>query len=107
MISISRLFIYQFRALIRRAGLCKSGVQNSGSVRILALPDDVWLQATNGQVSIELRTPGHGDTDDITLPAQFLADCESKKTDLVTVRRQDDGRIVASWTDSGIPQQYD
>ncbi|WP_397570412.1 hypothetical protein [Schlesneria sp. T3-172] len=107
MISIPRSLIHQFRAVTRRAGLCKPGTRQSGSVRILASTDTVQLQTTNGTVSAELKASGQFGPAEVTVPAEFLADCEAKNPDLVTIRRNGNDRILVTWTDRGIPQQRD
>lgn len=107
MISISRLVARQFRAVARRAGLCKVAQPGSGCMRLLATADSLRLQATNGRVAIEYRVAGRFDAADITVPLQLFADCEAKTEASVTIRRNDSDGVTACWEDRGVPQQHD
>ena len=107
MISISRSVARQFRAVARRAGLCKVGQTGSACVRLIATSEEIRLQATNGRVAIEYLKAGRFDAADITVPLQLFADCEAKNDGYVTIRRNDSSGIVASWADRGVPQQKD
>ena len=78
MISIPRSLIHQFRAVTRRAGLCKPRTRQSGLVRIRSSTEMVQLQTTNGTVSVELKAPGEFARSEVTLPAEFLADARPK-----------------------------
>ncbi len=105
MISISRSVARQFRAVARRAGLCKVGQSGSACVRLIATAETLCLQAANGLAAVEYQKAGRFDAADITVPLQLFADCEAKNDGFVTVRRNDSSGIVASWADRGVPQQ--
>ena len=107
MITISRAFARQFRAVARRAGLGKAGLLGSASARLLATADSLSLQASNGRVAIEHRSTGKFTPTDISVPLQLFADCEAKAESLVTIRLDDTGRIAAAWDDRGVPQHRD
>lgn len=107
MISLSRSLARQFRAVARRAGLCKVGSPGAACVRLIASADALRLQATNGRVAVEYQTAGRFDADDITVPLQVFADCEAKTENLVTIRRNESAGLVVSWDDRGVPQQRD
>ena len=104
MISISRSLARQFRAVARRAGLCKVGQPGSACVRLIATADTLRMQSTNGRVAVEHQTAGRFDPTDIAVPLQLFADCEAKNDGYVTIRRNDSSGIAASWADRGVPQ---
>lgn len=105
MISISRSLVRQFRAVARRAGLCKLGSNGSAGVRLIATPGSLRLQASNGRVAVEHQMAGRFEAVDLTVPWQLFADCEAKNDGAVLIRRNETSGIDASWDDRGVPQQ--
>ena len=106
MISISRSLIRQFRAVARRAGLCKLGSNTTAGVRIIASSESLRLQASNGHSAVEHQMIGRFEAADLTVPWQLFADCEAKTDGVVTIRLNDGTAIVACWEDRGVPQQH-
>jgi hypothetical protein len=107
MISISRSLARQFRAVARRAGLNRPGSIGNACMRLIATKDALTLQASNGHAAVEYRRIGQFDAADITVPLQLFADCEAKSEAVVTIRVEEPNRLIAAWTDRGVPQQRD
>src|SRR4051812_4332120 len=99
MLSIPRSLARQFRAVARRAGLCKVGQPGSACVRLIATAEALLMQASNGRVAIEYQKAGRFNAADMTVPLQLFADCEAKNDGFVTIRRNESPGIVASWDD--------
>jgi len=108
-ITVTRSLIRQFRAVVRRAlverpvgGINNRVVFRSGS-------DGLRIQVTSPQVAIEVHQPGEFETEELIVPAEFLADAEGRSHDAITLESQGHDKVLASWTDRGIPQmiRYD
>ena len=59
------------------------------------------------QVALEYHQPGSFDAHQLLVPAGFLAACEGRTADPVSLEPRGDGKVLASWIDRGIPQSVE
>lgn len=104
MISISRVVARQFRAVARRAGLCKGGSSRLSGVRIVTTVDSLSIQASNGLAAVEFRQGGQFEPAEMVVPMQLLVDCEANDDGCVTIRPNGSSGHIANWADRGVPQ---
>lgn len=108
MITITRSLARQIRPVFRRALLGSS--RGAGPAVVLeAGPDGLVIRAKTNGTAIAHHMPGDFPSGRLSLPFQFLADCEGRGKEPVILERQDDGKVTAQWTDDSIPQllQYE
>ena len=108
MITITRNLARQVRAVFRRAlHITPRGL--SYPVTLQTGPDGLRLRARSPDAVVEYHTPGELPIEQFAVPFQFLADCESKKDQPVTLEAAGERQVSAQWRDGSVPQivQYD
>ena len=56
------------------------------------------------RLRVEYHAPGDDPPEEISVPWEFLADCEARRQDPVQLEAVGDGCVVARWREGGIPQ---
>lgn len=108
MITISRSLARMIRPVFRRALLGSS--RGPGPAVVLeAGRGGLDIRAKTNQTAIAYQAPGEFPSDRLSVPFQFLADCEGRSKEPVTLTREKGGDVTAQWTDGNIPQllQYE
>lgn len=105
MITISRATAHTVRSVLKRAfGKSKS---RPIWLRLVATAEGLRIQAVHDQVAIEYRLTEPMQDDELVLPLDLLAACESKKcVEPVQLCLSDDGAVSAEWLDKQIPQHW-
>ena len=94
MIEITRALAHRVRAVFQRA-LCGSR-RVQVWLRLVASADGLRIQAVHDQVAIEYHLAGPLEPDELILPLEVLAACESKNSqDLVRFRKVDDEQVLS------------
>ncbi len=109
MITVTRSLVRQFRSVVRRALTERPAGNINNRVVFRCGSDGLRMQVATPQAAIEYHQPGEFQTEDLSLPMEFLADVEGRSPDAITLESQASGKVLASWTDRGIPQmiQYE
>jgi hypothetical protein len=103
LITISRSLARQLRSMFRRAlNLTPKGQECP--VTFDAGPDGLTVLARNHETAVEYHRPGNYRPARPTLPFNFLADCEGRKDEPVTIEIDGAGHIVANWQDGNVPR---
>ena len=107
MVTITRSLARQLRATFRRTGAGRSGVRTW--ITFLAAVDGLRIRLKTQDVALEYFQAGEFQPDQLSIPFEFLADCEGRKDEPVTLQVQTNGRALVNWSDRGVPQmvQYD
>ncbi len=103
MITITRLLARQLRTVFRRV----LNITPKGVVYPIVLdagPNGLCVRALNHKSAVEYRQRGNLDTEQFSLPFQFLVDCEGRKDDPVTIEALSKKQFAASWQDGNVPQ---
>ena len=106
MLIITRRQAHQLHAVLRRA----FGTRGPGpALGFIADAEGLRVRARFADVAVEYRVPGEHPAETLWPPFQFLADCEARKDEPVTLTAADKGHVTAHWSDRGVPQtiQYD
>ncbi len=105
MITIARCEARRLRAVLRRSAL---GIAHRGPVPPITFAiegDQVCVRHRYGHLAVEhssrCRWPSEGS---VALPLDALADIEGKSDAIVALDPVSPGRVVARWTERGIPQ---
>jgi len=79
------------------------------AVAFEAGPEGFFIRASTGDAAIAYHVAGELPTEKLSVPFQFLTDCEGRSKEAVVLERQKDGKVTVQWTDANIPQvlQYD
>jgi len=67
-------------------------------------PNGLVIQAKNSQTAIVRHVPGDFPSEKLSVPFQFLADCEGRGKEPVALECQKGGKVMAQWTDGSVPQ---
>ncbi len=94
------------RAVLRKAGLGKSGAQPDAFVHVSADHEGLRLRAAGSEVAVEYRQPGEFPTAAIVLPVEVLATIEGRTQEPVTLMPAD-GQVSLSFTERGVPQRLE
>ena len=105
MMQITRSKIRRLRSVFRRAGLFKPSAAVNRGVLLQAGPEGLHVRAISDNVAIEYHEPGKLEPEEILVPLELLAAAEGRGDDPVTLDLRD-GRVLATWSDGGIPQRY-
>lgn len=107
MITITRSLARQLRAVFRRTGVGRIG--HRVRVAFLATPATLHVRLKTQDIALEYRMTGQFQPEEFSLSYDFLADCEGRKDDPVTLQAQGKNRFLVSWSDRGVPQmaRYD
>ena len=108
MITITRLLARRLRAVFRRA-LKTPSKGFAPAITFRTGPDGLRVGARSGSLALEYHAPGDDPPEEISVPWEFLADCEARGQDPVQLEAVGDGRVVARWREGDIPQmvRYD
>ncbi len=104
MVTITRSLARLLRAVLRKAGLGKSGSQPDAFVHVSADNERLRLRVAGPEVAVEYRQPGEFDTAAFVLPVEVLAVIEGRTQEPVTLDASDPGRLIISFSDHGVPQ---
>ncbi len=105
MIQVTRSLIRRLRSVFRRAGVGKPSATSSHGVLFQAGSDGLHIRAMSDCAAVEYHEPGSFDAEQILVPAELLAAAEGRTDDPITLDVLD-CRVLATWTDGGIPQRY-
>jgi hypothetical protein len=103
MIQITRNLARQIRSVFRRA-LNVTPRGPSYPIILQAGPGGLCIRAQSPVAAVEYHGTGSFSAEQITLPFEFLADCEGKKDEPVQLEAGGDGRIAVQWRDGDVPQ---
>jgi hypothetical protein len=107
MVTITRSLARLLRAVLRKAGLGKSGPQPDAFVHVSADNEGQRLRVAGPEVVIEYRQPGEFASAEFMLPVEVLAIIEGRTQEPVTFDASDPGRIIISFSDHGVPQRLE
>jgi hypothetical protein len=108
MIQITRNLARQIRSGFRRAlNITPRGL--SYPVTLQSGPNGLCIRAKSLDAAVEYHGSGSFPVEQITVPFEFLADCEGRKDEPVQLEAGTNGRIAVQWRDGSVPQivQYD
>lgn len=107
MIKITRSLARQLRAMFQRAGIRKTNHGETPRVRFRAGPDGLHVQAQRDGVAIEYHDSAAREPDELLAPVDVLIQWEGRGQDSVCLEKSGPDRLVANWTDRGMPQLID
>jgi hypothetical protein len=61
------------------------------------------IRSKSDVAAIQHSAAGEFPTDELLVPGELLVDCEGRSDEIVTIERQNDGEILATWRDKGVP----
>jgi hypothetical protein len=61
------------------------------------------IRSKSDVAAIQHFAAGEFPTDELLVPGELLVDCEGRSDEIVTIERQNDGEILATWRDKGVP----
>ena len=61
------------------------------------------IRSKSGMAAIERSVPGEYPADDIVVPGEMLVDCEGRADQVISIERQADGDLIATWQDANVP----
>jgi len=101
-ITIPRNLVRQVRAVFRRA----LGTSPRGPFPVVlfrATEHGLTIRSRSDMAAIEHTGSGKCAADEFVVRGELLVDCEGRSDDIVSIGRQDDGDLLASWRDKGVP----
>ena len=104
MITISRNLARQLRNVFRRACLTGRSARRPVPVLFMASAAGLHIRAVSLHAAVEYHLPGKFDPEQVAIPIEALADCESKRDDSVTLENVRDAKVSLRWDDRGLPQ---
>ena len=108
MITITRRQALQLRAVFRRA---LNMTRGPGPALFLKTGrDGIRVRASTADAAVEYHATGEGlPAEEMCVPFELLSDVEARRDDPVQIEMLGDGRVLAGWRDSNVPQmvQYD
>lgn len=107
MLTITRALARRLRSMFQRAGICKVGQTADCYVHFHAGPAGLVVQAQGAPVSVAYHDPEPRDPGELLVPFDALIHWEGRGQDLVALEISDRGRLVATWTERGLPQLMD
>ncbi|MCY2988244.1 MAG: hypothetical protein NTY19_10340 [Planctomycetota bacterium] len=102
MITLTRHLARQVRAVFRHA-LGTSPRGRCPAVLFRADQQGLTIRSKSGMAAIERSVPGDCPADEILVPGELLADCEGRSDQVVSIERQADGDLIATWHDASVP----
>ncbi|HPM82332.1 MAG TPA: hypothetical protein PLF81_16605 [Candidatus Anammoximicrobium sp.] len=102
MINLTRPLARQVRAVFRHA----LGVSPRGPFPAVSLRADqhgLTIRSKSGMAAIERSVPGEYPADEVLVPGELLVDCEGRSDQVVSIERQADGDLIATWQDTNVP----
>ena len=102
MITLTRPLARQVRAVFRHA----LGTSPRGPFPAVSLRADqhgLTIRSKSGMAAIERSVPGEYPADEILVPGELLVDCEGRSDQVVSIERQADGDLIATWQDASVP----
>ncbi len=106
MVTITRSLARLLRAILRKAGLGKSGSQSDAFVHVSANNEGLRLRVAGPEVAVEYRQPGEFTSAEFMLPVEVLATIEGRTQEPVTLMPAD-GQVSLSFTERGVPQRLE
>jgi len=101
-ITLTRPLARQVRAVFRHAlGVSPRGPFPAVSLR--AEQHGLTIRSKSSMAAIERSVPGEYPADEILVPGELLVDCEGRSDQIVSIERQADGDLIATWQDGGVP----
>jgi hypothetical protein len=104
MVTITRSLAHLLRAVLRKAGLGKSGAQPDEFVHVSAGHHGQRLRVAGPEVVVEYRQPGEFASAEFMLPVEVLAIIEGRTQEPATLDASNPGRIIISFYEHGVPQ---
>ena len=102
MITLTRHLARQVRAVFRHAlGTSPRGPFPAVSLR--ADQQGLTIRSKSGMAAIEHSVPGEYPSDEVLIPGELLVDCEGRSDQVVSIERQADGDLIATWQDTSVP----
>jgi hypothetical protein len=102
-IQIPRTVVRKFRAVLRKTVLSGSP-QPRPAVLLQAGRDGLVLRAQSTHVAVEYDLPGKFGPEQLAISLDALERIEGKDDSLVSLDAASSDKVVARWTDGGIPQ---
>jgi hypothetical protein len=107
MVTITRSLARLLRAVLRKAGLGKSGPQPDAFVYVSADNEGQRLRVAGPEVVVEYRQSGEFASAEFVLPVEVLATIEGRTQEPVVLEPAEPGRIAISFSERGVPQLLD
>jgi len=101
-ITITRNLVRQVRAVFRHA-LGTSPRGPFPAVSFQATKQGLIIRSRSDMAAIEHMVSGEHTADELVVPGELLVDCEGRSDDIVSIGRQDDGDLLVTWRDKGVP----
>jgi len=70
---------------------------------VIGTSDGCQIRAASADIAIEYRMPGKFDTESLLVPITALDTFNTGGKDNITLQRQSQHRVVASWSDRDVP----
>ena len=102
MITITRNMVRHVRAVFRHA-LGTSPRGPFPAVLLRATEQELTIRSKSDMAAIQHSMSGEYTADEIVVPGDLLVDCEGRSDEIVTIERQADGDLLATWRDKGVP----
>jgi len=104
LITIPRSLLDTFRSVVKRAAIMGRRV-SAASLSIVDNAEALYLRAANHESAVEYRQPGQGTGVAIHLSLEVLDRWAGKKNEILTLEPAGPERLIARWTDGGVPRQ--
>jgi hypothetical protein len=102
-IEISRPLVRAFRAVLKKIATANGHREPVTTVVFQTDRLGLHLRARNSSIAVEFSQPGSFSAEELALPADALADFDSRKEGTITLERSANG-ISASWQEGIVPQ---
>jgi hypothetical protein len=102
LITLSRKHIHLLRSVFRR-GLGVTSRSRGPAVALHATAGGFLIRAQEHDTAIEYRLPGDFAQETLVVPYAALAQCEGRRDEPVTFRREGES-VILEWTHAGAPQ---
>ncbi len=107
MLTVPRATVRQFLQVLRKAGLHKPLRSNlPPCVRLVADGQSLTFQATDLELSVSWAIPLAGPAETLLVPLSLLAEASQRTEGDVSIAWQIN-RLIATWTDRGMPVERD
>ncbi len=104
MIQVSRSTARRFRAVCRKAVLSASLPQRPAAVVLESGREGLVFRSQSSQIAVELRVPGTFEIGRLAIPLDASEQFEGRDESPVSLEAAARGKVVARWTDGGVPQ---
>lgn len=102
MITITRLLAKELKTILRRA--LSFARHSPPIIEFVQADSSLTIRAQYGGSAVQCQYEQVGTPATLLFPFAVLSDCEGTRRDLVTLAAQAEGKLLAEWSEKGIPQ---